>query len=114
MAAPENVTFLPSAMGYTVRHPWWCANIWRESLEEYDVGVVLAAPKGELFDGVELWDALASLGLTRGDMDMFHWDNPHHDCGDDHLFSVGTSTAPGYLFPEEAAAGRLRVALMLF
>lgn len=70
------------------------------------VAVVLQAPDGRRFDGRVIWDVMLCLGLRWGDMDVFHWDNPGVP-GDDHLFSVWTSTPPGYFFPEEIAAGRV-------
>jgi cell division protein ZipA len=74
---------------------------------------LLVAPEGEHFDGVQLWDALTSLGLRWGDGDYFHWESPHA-VGDDHVFSVGTTTEPGYFLPELATSGRLQVADLAF
>lgn len=53
------------------------------------------------------------LGLRWGDGDLFHWNNSS-DLGDDAFFSVWTSTAPGYFFPEEIAAGRVTVDNLIF
>jgi len=71
-------------------------------VEDRGVAVVLVAPEGQAFDGVALWDALASLGLHWGDMGLNHYENDSGGPGDDHIFSVGTSAAPGYFLPEEA------------
>jgi cell division protein ZipA len=77
------------------------------------IDMILQAPKGGTFDGKVIWDVMLCLGLRWGDMDLFHWENPGIP-GDDHLFSVWTSTPPGYFFPEEIAAGRVRTADLAF
>ena len=77
------------------------------------IDVVLQAPKGRTFDGKAIWDVMLCLGLRWGDMDLFHWDNPGI-LGDDHLFSVWTSTPPGYFFPERIAAGQVQTADLAF
>src|SRR5262249_15826044 len=60
-----------------------------------------------------IWDVMLCLGLQWGDMDLFHWENPGIH-GDDHLFSVWTSTPPGYFFPEEIAADRVQSHDLIF
>jgi hypothetical protein len=75
--------------------------------------VVLKAVSVSGFDGREIWDVMLCLGLRWGDMDLFHWENPGIP-GDDHLFSVWTSTPPGYFFPEEIAAGRIHTTDLVF
>lgn len=75
--------------------------------------IVLAATSKDGFDGRAVWDVMLSLGLRWGDMDLFHWENPGIP-GDDHLFSVWTSTPPGYFFPEEIAAGRVHTSDLVF
>ena len=77
------------------------------------ITVVLQAPRGRTFEGKAIWDVMLCLGLCWGDMDVFHWENPGVP-GDDHLFSVWTSTPPGYFFPEEIAAGRVQTADLVF
>lgn len=77
------------------------------------IEVVLQAPKGRTFDGKAIWDVMLCLGLRWGDMDLFHWENPGIP-GDDHLFSVWTSTPPGYFFPEQISAGRVQTADLIF
>lgn len=67
----------------------------------------------DYFDGKEVWDVMMSIGLEWGDMDLFHWNNTH-PAGDDQYLSVWTSTAPGYFFPEEIAAGRVRTDDLIF
>ncbi|GAB3638162.1 hypothetical protein GCM10027422_37520 [Hymenobacter arcticus] len=75
--------------------------------------IVLKADKP--FEGTEIWDKLRSLGLHWGDMDLFHWENPASDAGgDDHLFSVSTSTEPGYFLPEHLAKGEVKTADLIF
>ncbi|MET1260584.1 cell division protein ZipA C-terminal FtsZ-binding domain-containing protein [Flagellimonas sp. DF-77] len=74
--------------------------------------IVLQADKN--FEGTDLWDVMQSVGLRWGDMDLFHWDNEQRGFGDDYVFSVWTSTAPGYFFPEEIAAGRVQVVDLIF
>ena len=85
---------------------------WDEA--DWHVSISLRAPEGSAFEGKAVWDVLMSLGLRWGDMDLFHWENPLRDHGDDHLFSVWTSTGCGYFLPEEIAAGRLRVDDLVF
>lgn len=75
--------------------------------------IQLRAPSGRPFEGRAVWDVMLALGLEWGDMDLFHWNNIS-STGDDHLFSVWTSTAPGYFLPEEIAAGRVKSADLVF
>jgi cell division protein ZipA len=77
------------------------------------IDVVLQAPKDQTFDGKAIWDVMLCLGLRWGDMDLFHWENPGIP-GDDHLFSVWTTTPPGYFFPERIAAGQVHTADLAF
>jgi cell division protein ZipA len=83
-----------------------------ESCNSHPV-VVLKAVSEKGFDGQVIWDVMLSLGLRWGDMDLFHWENPGIP-GDDHLFSVWTSTPPGYFFPEEIAGGRVHTSDLVF
>jgi cell division protein ZipA len=80
---------------------------------EQGIDVVLQAPTGRAFDGKLIWDVMLCLGLQWGDMDLFHWENPGIP-GDDHLFSVWTTTSPGYFFPEQIAAGRVQTGDLAF
>jgi ZipA-like protein with FtsZ-binding domain len=77
------------------------------------VVLCLKALPGQMFDGRDIWDVMLSLGLRWGDMDWFHWDNPS-DFGDRALFSVWTSTEPGYFLPEKIAAGRVKTSDLVF
>ena len=68
-----------------------------------------------VFKGREIWDKMRSLGLHWGDMDLFHWENPSSGAGgDDHLFSVSTSTEPGYFLPENIAKGAVKTTDLVF
>ena len=75
--------------------------------------IVVQAPDDRDFDGRDIWDVMLSLGLEWGDMDLFHWNNPK-DVGDDRLFSVWTTTDPGYFLPEVIAAGELTTTDLVF
>lgn len=75
--------------------------------------VVLKAISKNGFEGRAIWDVMLSVALRWGDMDLFHWENPGIP-GDDHLFSVWTSTPPGCFFPEEIAEGRVHTADLVF
>jgi cell division protein ZipA len=77
------------------------------------VVVRLLAPEGPGFEGRDVWDVMLCLGLEWGDMDCFHWINDT-SFGDDFLFSVETSTEPGYFLPEEIAAGTVLVEDLVF
>lgn len=84
---------------------------WREA--RGDCIAALRAADGESFVGTEVWDVMACLGLGWGDGDLFHWDNDS-EVGDDHFFSVWTSTEPGYFLPEVIAAGRMNPETLIF
>ncbi len=75
--------------------------------------IILKAPKGSTFDGRLLWDVMLCLGLKWGDMDCFHWQN-NSTRGGDELFSVETSTPPGYFFPEALANGTMKPSDLVF
>lgn len=75
--------------------------------------IVLQAPKGTPFEGRKIWNVMHSLGLGWGDFDLFNWAN-ETDVGGSFLFSVSTSTAPGYFLPEEIAANALGVDDLVF
>ena len=68
------------------------------------VAVYLVAPDGRPYDGRAVWDVMMSLGLRWGNGDRFE-----HVVGDGRdqrqIFTVGTSTAPGYFLPETIARG---------
>jgi cell division protein ZipA len=79
----------------------------------HDGIVVLKAPPNQTFSGREVWDVMLSLGLEWGDMDIFHWHNSSGE-GGDYWFDVWTTTPPGYFFPEEIAAGNVKVDNLVF
>jgi cell division protein ZipA len=79
----------------------------------YQAVLVLEAPGGKKFGSKQIWDVMLCLGLRWGDMDCFHWQNPS-GMGDDHWFSVETSTPPGYFLPEEIAANRVNTTDLVF
>lgn len=83
--------------------------------DKYDkyVAMYLVANEGKPFQGKEIWDVLLCLGLEWGDMDCFHWIN-EQDVGGDFIFSVETSTPPGYFLPEQIAAGQLQTVDLIF
>jgi cell division protein ZipA len=91
------------------------SEILREVQREwnYPAVLVLEAPGGKKFGGKHIWDVMLCLGLRWGDMDCFHWQNPS-ELGDDHWFSVETSTPPGYFLPEEIAANRVNTTDLIF
>lgn len=72
--------------------------------------IVLVAPKAVPFEGKKIWDVMYSLGLGWGDFDLFNW----VDDEDSPLFSVSTSTEPGYFLPEVIVANELLVEDLVF
>jgi len=75
--------------------------------------IVVLRANSKPFRGPDIWDVMHCLGLHWGDGDLFHWRNPSGH-GDDLLFSVWTSTPPGFFFPEEIAAGRVATEDLVF
>ena len=73
----------------------------------------MQAPPAQTFSGLDVWDVMLSLGLEWGDMDIFHWNN-NSGQGGDYWFDVWTTTPPGYFFPEDIAAGIVRVENLVF
>lgn len=69
-----------------------------------DVTLRLCAPSGQQFSGRDVWDVMLCLGLDYGDGDLFHWIN-NSGVGDDHFFTVQTTTPPGYFVPQRMASG---------
>lgn len=71
--------------------------------QQFNGDKILVLKSPSIFPGLLAWDALTSVGLEWGDGDLFHW-----NAGDDsldRLFSVWTSTPPGYFYPEHIKAG---------
>jgi cell division protein ZipA len=78
-----------------------------------DVTLKLVAPEGRTFAGRDVWDVMLCLGLDYGDGDLFHWIN-NSGFGDDHFFTVETSTPPGYFIPRRMASGEGDVDDLIF
>ncbi|MGV6831403.1 MAG: cell division protein ZipA C-terminal FtsZ-binding domain-containing protein [bacterium] len=74
---------------------------------------IIVLKADQKFEGKDIWDVMMSVGLRWGDMDLFHWDN-ELDVGGDFVFSVWTSTSPGYFFPEEIAKGNVQTDDLIF
>jgi hypothetical protein len=68
--------------------------------KEFNLDAIIVLQADKKFLGLEMWDALQSVGLKWGDGDLFHWSNDK-DYGHDQYFSVWTTTEPGYFLPEE-------------
>jgi cell division protein ZipA len=77
----------------------------------YDMIIILKADSS--YTGLRAWDAMSSLGLRWGDGDLFHWNNDEH-YGDDHYFTVWSTTPPGYFFPENVKEGKYNPHDLLF
>jgi len=60
------------------------------------------APVGKPLSTREIWRSAYALGLTWGDMDLFHW---WDSAGGTRLFTVSSVGQPGYFLPERAAEG---------
>ena len=82
--------------------------------DELRADVLVVLKSDSAYPGLLVWEVLTGTGLQWGDGDLFHWDNPRRDCGDDSLFSVWTSTQPGYFFPEDIKAGRFNPSDLVF
>jgi cell division protein ZipA len=81
--------------------------------QEFNRDAILVLQSDKPFRGMEMWDALQSVGLTWGDGDLFHWMN-ENDYGDDQLFSVWTTTEPGYFLPEDIKEGNMNPENLVF
>ena len=98
----------------TVKEAATISNRLSRFISENNQWAIIVLQADKTFEGTDLWDVMQSVGLRWGDMDLFHWDNEQRGFGDDYVFSVWTSTAPGYFFPEEIAAGRVQVVDLIF
>lgn len=78
----------------------------RALIKELNKDVLFVLKSESFFIGMMAWDALQCIGLQWGDGDLFHWNNPNREMGDDKFFSVWTTTSPGYFFPEAIRAGK--------
>lgn len=59
-------------------------------------------PQGRLFPARLVWRGVYALGLTWGEMDLFHW---HEPLSGRRLFTLSSLGQPGYFLPERAAEG---------
>ncbi len=81
--------------------------------QEFNHDAIIVLQADIQFKGLEIWDALQSVGLKWGDGDLFHWTNDK-DYGHDQHFSVWTTTEPGYFFPEEIKDGNMNPQNLVF
>lgn len=81
--------------------------------QEFNVDAIIVLQADKQFKGLEMWDALQSVGLKWGDGDLFHWGNDKN-YGHDQHFSVWTATEPGYFFPEEIKDGNMNPQNLVF
>jgi hypothetical protein len=59
-------------------------------------------PQGRPFPSRLVWRSAYALGLTWGEMDLFHW---HEPISGKRLFTLSNLGQPGYFLPERAAEG---------
>lgn len=85
----------------------------RREIEDPEVIIALAADDGRTYEGRSVWTTATEIGLEWGMGDLFHWVKPE-DPAAESLFSVATSTEPGYFIPEEIARGQVALADLLF
>lgn len=81
--------------------------------QEFDVDAIIVLQSDKQFNGLEMWDALQSVGLKWGDGDLFHWENDKN-YGHDQYFTVWTTTEPGYFFPEVIKEGKMNPQNLVF
>ncbi|HYG38625.1 MAG TPA: cell division protein ZipA C-terminal FtsZ-binding domain-containing protein [Cytophagales bacterium] len=81
--------------------------------QEFNRDALIVLQSDKRFNGMEMWDALQSVGLKWGDGDLFHWRNDK-DYGHDQHFSVWTTTEPGYFLPEEVKDGNMNPNNLVF
>lgn len=81
--------------------------------QEFNINATIVLQADKDFKGLEMWDALQSVGLEWGDGDLFHWSNGKN-YGHDQHFSVWTTTEPGYFFPEEIKNGNMNPQNLVF
>ena len=74
---------------------------------EFNEDEIILLRSHKFFKGADAWNALLSVGLKWGDGDLFHWNNDNIRYGDDQLFSVWTTTGPGYFLPENIKNGQM-------
>lgn len=67
--------------------------------EDLDIGFVVRPKASDHFAGRMVWDVFYSAGFKWGDGDYFHW-VPSQDTDESQGIGMGTTTDPGYFFPE--------------
>jgi hypothetical protein len=83
-------------------------------IKEFNRDAILILKSDNHFKGAAVWEVLQNVGLKWGDGDLFHWGNRRRDYGDDQLFSVWTTTDPGYFLPENIKAGQMNPEDLVF
>lgn len=68
-----------------------------EEMFEHNIVLKLVSDEGRLYEGKDIWDVMLCLGIEWGDMDIFHAENKSQ-FGDDYLFSISTTTDPGFFW----------------
>lgn len=76
--------------------------------------VTLVLQSKTKFEPIRMWNTLVNVGLKWGDGDIFHWENYGSESGDEQIFSVWTTTDPGYFFPEEIKNKRMKPKNLVF
>lgn len=71
---------------------------------------MLLLPTGRPLPSRAIWRAAYALGLEWGDLNLFHWYDPHTDR---RLFTLSALGKPGYFLPERAAEGEGVVGIAL-
>jgi cell division protein ZipA len=89
------------------------ANVMLEN-RQFDQDVIVVLKGDRVYNGLDVWNVLLSVGLKWGDGDLFHWADYDNDYGDDTHFSVWTDTNPGYFLPEDVKAGRMHPKELVF
>lgn len=110
----EKIKFKTIEYNYTESEASNKSNSLSKLIQENNQWSIIVLKADKKFNGKEIWDVMMSIGLKWGDMDLFHWNNPNIDIGDDYFLSVWTSTEPGYFFPEEIAKGKVKTEDLIF
>jgi len=74
--------------------------------KQFNHDSILVIKSAGQYSGKQAWDVLISLGLEWDDAALFHWNvGRGQDHRYDQLFSVWTTSPPGYFDPEKMKAG---------
>ncbi len=90
------------------------SKLLRAFQNELYTDVILVLQSKTKFEPIKMWNTLVNVGLKWGDGDIFHWENYGTDFGDEQIFSVWTTTSPGYFFPEEIKNKRMKPENLVF